>query len=329
MNEKVLFVDDEEHVLNSIERLFADSDMGILRAGNAGEALSFFNREEIAVVVSDNMMPGTKGLDFLAGLKVVSPHTVKILMTAYADLPTALEAINSGEVYRFIVKPWENEALVETVEQALNRYRTLKALRREDETILQSLAQTIELKDPYTKGHCARVATYALMIADMLDLPKTLRKDIRYGSWLHDCGKIGVPEAILNFAGPISSGEFETMKKHPEWGAEVARQARLSETVVNIILHHHERYDGTGYPTGLAGDDIPFEARIVTVADIYDALTSERPYRRACSWAQAFETMTAMTGSILDPQLVDVFFLGLKKLGIQPNNSMEGDNTHG
>lgn len=328
MSAKILFVDDEEHILSSLERLFADTGMDVLRAGSAAEAMTLFERNEIAVVVSDNMMPGMRGIEFLCQLKDIAPQTVKILMTAYADLPTALEAINRGEVFRFVVKPWDNDELVAIVSQSVHRYHTLSALAREDEAILQSLAQTIELKDPYTRGHCARVASYALMIADELQLSPQLRKDIRYGSWLHDCGKIGVPEAILNFGGPVAAHEFDTIKKHPVWGAEVARQARLSPTVVEIVLHHHERYDGDGYPHGLAGEQIPLAPRIAAVADVYDALTTERPYRRAYTWQKGIDILRSMKGSALDPALVDSFVAALKKRNLLPNDSVGGERNH-
>lgn len=327
--EKVLFVDDEASILSSIERLFVDSDIALSFAGNADQALEIIAQEEIAVVVSDNLMPGKRGLDFLADLKYVSPYAVKILMTAYADLPTALAAINRGEVYRFVVKPWDNDEFVETVKQSLQRYRTIKALREEDETILQSLAQTIELKDPYTKGHCGRVAAYALMLAEALHLPQRTVKDIRFGSWLHDCGKIGVPDAILNFGGPVNASDFETLKKHPDWGAEVVQQAHLSPTILNIVLSHHERFDGDGYPHGLAGEQIPLEARIVAAADVFDALTTDRPYRRAYPMRKAVEIFSSMAGSALDPQLVTIFLGVLRTNGVIPDSLAAEDGQHG
>ncbi|BBA70594.1 HD-GYP domain-containing protein [Geobacter sulfurreducens] len=328
MSTKVLFVDDEEHILNSLERLFADTGMHILRAGSAVEALPLFELHEIAVVVADNMMPGMRGVELFCRLKDIAPKTVKILMTAYADLPTALEAINRGEVYRFVVKPWDNEELTAIVGQSVHRYLTLSALAREDEAVLQGLAQTIELKDPYTRGHCARVSSYALMIAEELLLSSQMRKDIRYGSWLHDCGKIGVPETILNFSGPVAAHEFDTIKKHPIWGAEVARQAQLPPTVVDIVLYHHERFDGDGYPQGLAGEEIPLAARIVSVADVYDALTTERPYRRAYTWQKGIDILLSMRGNNLDPALVDCFVAALKKRKLLPNDCVGGEQTH-
>ena len=172
----------------------------------------------------------------------------------------------------------------------------LKAMQKEDEAVLRSLAQTIELKDPYTRGHCERVAEYALLIAEALNFSEKGRKEITYGSWLHDCGKIGVPEAILNFNGPINNSDFDTVKKHPEWGAEVAGHANLSEVITNIILYHHERYDGSGYPMGLKGREISIGARIINLADAYYAMTTDRPYRKAATRDKAIAEIMKSAG---------------------------------
>lgn len=303
----VLFVDDEENILNSIRRVFDDSQLNLLFTESPLQAMEICRSEDIAVIVSDNMMPEMAGIDLLARIKVESPQTVKVLMTGYADLAIALQAINSGEVFRFLVKPWENELLIQTVSESLARYRVLSALQREDEAILQSLAQAIELKDHYTRGHCDRVATYATGIANELGMPAIRLREIRYGGWLHDCGKIGIPEGILNFNGILTEKEFETVRKHPDWGAEVARQAQLSETVINIIRYHHERFDGNGYPCGLAGGQIPLEARIVAVADVFDAVTTDRPYHKGCSLRKGLSVLESLQGAVLDPELVPLF----------------------
>jgi putative two-component system response regulator len=307
MTEAVLFVDDEEYVLNAVSRIFAESSLRILRATCAEEALEMIRREEVAVLVADNLMPGVKGVELLSRVKSVSPNTVKILMTGHADIPTAIDAINRGEVFRFIVKPWDNAVLVDTVTEGVERYRLLNTLRANDEAVTRSLAQTIELKDPYTRGHCDRVAEYAQLLARTLQLPEEIQRGIVYGSWLHDCGKIGVPEAILNSPESLTDKEWETIRQHPEWGAEVARQAQLPATVINIIMYHHERWDGRGYPSGATGRDIPLEARIVTIADVFDALTSDRPYRKAFTQAESRKILTDISGVMLDPELTELF----------------------
>jgi putative two-component system response regulator len=307
MDEHILFVDDEDFILDIAVSIFAEEGIEILTARSGEEALEQVKNHEIAVLVSDNHMPGMMGLDLLSMVKSISPDTVKILMTGFADLETAIDAINRVEVFRFIVKPWENTQLVELVKDALKRYRLIKSIIRGDEATMLSLVHALELKDPYTRGHSERVAQYALMIAEHLNLPTENRVAIRYGSWLHDCGKIGVSENILNNEGPLDDAEIHIVRNHPMWGAEVARQARLSEIIVNIILSHHERYDGKGYPSGLKGDAIPIEARIVAVADIYDALTTKRPYRGAYTMDKALEMLISMKGNVLDPELVEVF----------------------
>jgi putative nucleotidyltransferase with HDIG domain len=180
-----------------------------------------------------------------------------------------------------------------------------------DEAGLRSIAQAIELSDPYTGGHCDRVAAFALKIAGELRLPEGTRRAIKHGSWLHDCGKIGVPEEILKCPGKLSAADFEVVKKHPEWGAEAGRQTNLPEEVIRIILHHHERFDGRGYPTGAKGTEIPLEARIVAVADIFDAMSEDRPYAKGYDLAEAMRVMGVLRGAALDPRLVDLFLAGL------------------
>lgn len=304
----VLFVDDEQSIRNAIERLYLErGDVRCLFAASGQEGLDILKREEVSVVVSDYMMPGMRGVEFLSRVKGASPDTLRIMMTAFADLSIAVDAINKSEAYRFITKPWNNQELMAIVDEALMRYQLIQSLGSENEAVYLSLAQTVELKDPYTKGHCDRVAGYAVSLAHAAGLDDSIIKDIKHGSWLHDCGKIGVPESILNNPGRLSEDDFETVMQHPRWGSEVARQAHMPDTVVNIILYHHERYDGTGYPSGLHGEHIPVEARIVAIADVFDALYSDRPYRKAFEFDRAVEVMREMTESHFDPRLMQLF----------------------
>ncbi|HBA88454.1 MAG TPA: two-component system response regulator [Geobacter sp.] len=306
--ETVLFVDDEKSYLAYTSGLFENRGLNVLTAGSALEALEIVETNSVAVVVSDNEMPGMRGIELLSRIKEVSPHTVKIMMTGSADLSTTLAAINSGEVFRFVLKPWKKAEMLRAVKDGIRRYRVLQAIKREDEFILHSLAQTIELKDASTKGHCDRVATLALKISDALGIPEDLRQEIRYGSWLHDCGKIGIPEAILNAERALTEEEFKIVMKHPEWGCEVVRKANLSKTVQDIVLYHHERFDGKGYPFQLEGKQIPLEAQVVATADICDALTMDRPYRKGFSREEVVWTMNEMRGANLAPKLVEVLF---------------------
>jgi putative two-component system response regulator len=307
MSATVLFVDDEEVILNCMQTLFAEKDLKIVTESNPKNALEFLKQEKVAVIVSDHNMPEMTGIELLSRVRDISPDTTKILLTGMTDFQVAVDAINTGEVFRFILKPWKSDDLIKTIEEAILHYQMSIALKKADEATLISLAQTIELKDPYTRGHCDNVGRYALLIADHLCLSEDKKREIKYGSWLHDCGKIGVPEAILNYPGRLNEQEMKIIKKHPEWGADVARRAQLSNTIINIILHHHEAYDGTGYPYGLKGELIPLEARMVSLADVYDALISDRPYRKAYSIEQAVEIMTSMKGKDFDPKIADIF----------------------
>jgi putative two-component system response regulator len=307
----VLLVVDEANILTALARLFLDRDVRVLRTGNGEEALGIVQAEPVAVVVSDSLLPGMRGVELLSRVRGLSPDTVRVLLTGYADLPAAIEAIHRGEVFRFHEKPWVDEEIVRTVEEGVQRYRVVRSLRHGDEAALRSIAQKIELKDPYTRGHCDRMAAFALKIAEALRLPEGAQRAIRHGSWLHDCGKIGVPETILNCPGKLSAADFEVVKKHPGWGAEVGRQANLPEEVINIILYHHERFDGRGYPTGAKAAEIPLEARIVAVADVFDAMSTDRPYAKGYDRAEAMRVMGVLRGASLDPELVDIFLAGL------------------
>jgi putative two-component system response regulator len=303
----VLFVDGEHSILRAVERVFNKSGLHLLTADTADKALDILGSNEVAVVVSDCRMPGMNGVDLLTRVRALSPDTVRVIMTAFFDPPTVIAAINKSEAFRFITKPWTNNDLIEVVHECLTRYQIVKDLREGDESRCLSIAQAIELKDPSTRGHCDRVAGYAVLLAQTKGLSESAIRDVRFGGWLHDCGKIGVPEMILNYEGCLSLNQFELVKQHPLWGSEVARQARMSEAVINIVLHHHERYDGSGYPGGLSGDLIPLEARIVTIADVFDAICSDRPYHKACAGPKALSIMEEMSGSFFDPHLMELF----------------------
>lgn len=314
MKDSILLIDDEPHILSAIKRIFDDDEVQVFTATAALEGLKILAQEEIAVLVTDNMMPEVDGLEVLRRARDISPDTVRIMLTGHANIDTAIDAINFGEVFRFILKPWNNAILAGTVNEARQRHKIIKDLRSGDEGVMLSIAQTIELKDSYTRGHCDRVAQYAQMIGEELGLPTSMLKEIKYGSWLHDCGKIGVAESVLNSPSSLNKDEYMTMKNHSLWGAEVARLAHLSERVINIIQYHHEHYDGSGYPRGLKGDAIPLEARIVSVADAYDALISDRPYRKAHTREEGLRIITTASGKQFDAMIVESF---LKRLATE------------
>ncbi|MBK5274210.1 MAG: response regulator [Desulfuromonadales bacterium] len=304
----VLFVDDEVSVLQALKQLFSDvSVMRLLTASSGEEALEIVRKEDVWLVVSDTNLPGISGIELLERIRHISPTTGRILTTAHADLKTAIDAINISEAFRFIIKPWDNDELKSIVLEALDRSGVVRDLAQCEVGAVSSIAQAIELKDPYTRGHCDRVAEYASTLAMKAGLPEESIVYVKYGGWLHDCGKIGVPRSVLNFPGSLDEPGMKIIHRHPLWGADVARQAGLPTDVVNMILYHHEKYDGSGYPYGLKGEEITLEARIVTIADVFDSLRTRRPYRAACTSDQVREIMREMSEAFFDPHLIELF----------------------
>ncbi|MHB8121105.1 MAG: HD-GYP domain-containing protein [Desulfuromonadaceae bacterium] len=303
----VLFVD-EVSSLDAIQQLFSDdSSLRLLVASSGEEALEIIRKEDVWLVVSENQLPGISGIELLERIRHIAPTAGRILMTAHAVLKTLIDAINISEAFRFIIKPWDSDELKSLVQEGLERSEVVRELAHCEEDAISSIAQAIELKDPYTRGHCDRVAEYAATLAQRIGLPKERIVYIRYGGWLHDCGKIGVPGSVLNFPGRLDETGMKFIRKHPLWGAELARQAGLHSDVINMILYHHEKYDGTGYPYGLKGEEIALEARILSIADVFDCLGTRRPYRAACTGDQIRKIMQEMSQAFFDPYLMEQF----------------------
>lgn len=303
----VLFVDDDRHILRTVKKHITSAGFTFINTSRSDVALNLIEKEDISVIVSGEHVPGMKGVELLSKARDISPAIVNILMVSYANLPAAFDAIYNEDVYRFVVKPLSDKSLVQIMHDALHRHQQICTLKKIDAPTLLSIAQEIEIKDEYTKGHCERVARYALMIAEAMNLPDDMKKFIEYGSWLHDCGKINIPKSILNQNGILKKEEYQTIKTHPLWGADIVKYAQLPDEIINIVLYHHERYDGNGYPFGLKGARIPVEAHIVSIADVFDALTTDRPYRKKYTFEKAIKLLAQMKGSILSPEITDIF----------------------
>lgn len=304
---KILFVDDEPNILKSVERLFSSIDREIATVSSGLEAIEYLEKNTVSVLVTDQRMPGMSGLELISYVKKKYPSIVRIILSGYTDLSDLLLAINNGEIFKFLVKPWDDNDLVRSVDLALMKSREVSDLLSAKEGVLLSLAETIELKDSYTKGHCDRVAFHSERMALELGVEDAVVSEIRYGAWLHDCGKIGIPDAVLNKPEGLTAEELLVIHEHPVRGGRVAERAKLSKVVVDIIQYHHERIDGLGYPYGLRGDDIPFHVKIVSVADVFDALATDRPYRTACGKNEIIGIMQKARGEALDSELVDMF----------------------
>ncbi len=311
----ILLVDDEEMVLNALQRLLKNHEWEVLVAGSGAEALEIMAQQPIALIMTDQRMPEMTGLELLREIKTAYPDTVRMVLTGYAEMDVVVNAINQGEVYRFLTKPWKYEELLETVRTGLHHYREQsvrfseisKQLVRANLETVMALAEAIELKDHYTKGHCIRVRDYSLRIALALELSENFRRDLVYASLLHDCGKIGVSETVLNIEGPLSEEQYREVQRHSILGFEMTNKIDYLRSASVIIRQHHERWDGTGYPDGIKADNISLGARIVAVADTFDAMTSSRPYRRALDFKVAVQELLANRGTQFDAGIVDLF----------------------
>jgi len=259
------------------------------------------------LLVSDIAMPGLTGLELCRRLKG-DPATrliPVILVTGLGD-DYKLDGIEAG-ADDFLGKPFSRAELRARI-RALLRMKAFTDELEHAETVLCTLARSIEAKDPYTEGHCERLADCAVAVGRALGLTDEDLTALRRGGYLHDLGKVAVPEVILLKPGPLTPEQREAMQQHPVVGEEICRPLRSLQAVLPIIRHHHERMDGSGYPDGLRGEAIPVTARILQVVDVYDALTTDRPYRRAGSKTSALTTLEAEArAGWWDPEVVTVF----------------------
>jgi putative two-component system response regulator len=263
----------------------------VVTAEDGPLALDMVESEEPDLVLLDVVMPTLSGLEVCRRLKA-SPGTRLlpiILVTGLDARPDRLAGIEAG-ADDFLSKPFDRAELIARVRSLLRIKRYTDELERA-ESVLMALALTIEERDPYTRGHCDRLAVLSSALGRRLELAPPQLIALERGGYLHDIGKITVPDAILQKAGRLTPEERESMRKHPEAGERICRGLRSLLPVLPIIRHHHERLDGSGYPDGLAGDDIPLSARILQIVDVYDALTTRRPYKSAMSQAVAVATM--------------------------------------
>ena len=344
----VLFVDDEVNILKALARLFRADPVRVFTASSAQEALALLANEPIQVVVSDQRMPGTTGVGLLAQVRARHPHVVRILLTGHAEVAVAVEAINRGEIFRLLTKPWNDEELRSTVRQALadcalradlerlnmltqqqnamlqelNHSLERKVAERTSELVaknkelrtaylstVRALSEAVDAKDPYTRGHSERVGVYASRIARELACKREFIERIYLAGLLHDIGKIGVPDAIIGKPERLTAAEYELMKRHPEIGARILEPVKFLADIVPCVRHHHEWYDGSplGYPERLAATEIPYPSRIILVADTVEAMTSDRPYRKALPFARVVEEIERFRGTQFDPNAADAF----------------------
>ena len=307
-------------------------------AATADEAIGLVRRGGVDLVLSDIEMPGGNGIDLLRQVKAFDPDVDVVMVTGVVDLTTALQSIREG-ASDYVTKPFNLEEVRIVVERTLDkrrlirenrayqqrleekveeRTRELNVKKREIEVLyqdlqssyestLQALVTALDFRDNETQGHSSRVVEYAVLIASTIGVREPEMSWIRQGAILHDVGKIGVPDAILKKPGKLSLEEWEDMKRHPEMGFRMLQHIHFLAPALDIVLCHQERWDGSGYPRGLKGEQIPLGARIFAVVNTFDAMTSDRPYRPAMSIQAAREEVNRFAGIQFDPQVACVF----------------------
>jgi len=330
----VLVVDDEEPIRNALRKYLKQQQFEVHTAGSGDEALQLLRLHKIALMLSDIRMPGTSGVDLVPQALEIEPDLAILMLTAVNDATSAALCMQRGAM-DYLTKPIELADLGRAVQRALKRREMLlenrhlnqwlkeevttrtHELQRERNRLenvstatLEALVNALEAKDPYLRGHSARVADLSANLAAELGLSEEDIDRVRMAGRLHDLGKIGTREAVTNKEGPLTPEEFEHVKQHVIIGAQILAPLVHLGDVVAMVRTHHERWDGTGYPDGLRGEEVPMGGRIIAAAEVFDALTTARPYQEKMTPEQAAERMGDLAGTVLDPTVV----VGLTRL---------------
>jgi putative nucleotidyltransferase with HDIG domain len=331
-SENILVVDDEDSVREMICSILKESGFQCRGVTSGAEALSALKSNSgYALILSDLIMSGIDGLALLERVKRLQPELLMIMVTAVHDVSVALTAIRRG-AYDYLLKPFEPDQLLTSVQRAIQTFRlkqenlayqtrleslvaeqtqTLRhafaELERSYDITLEALGKALDLKDAETEGHSKRVTAFTMAIARAMELPQDRIRVIARGAFLHDIGKMAIPDAILRKPGRLTPEEQSLMREHARLGYQMLRRIPFLQEASNIVYSHQERYDGSGYPRGLKADQIPLGARIFAVADTFDAITSDRPYRAAQSISSARREIQSYSGTQFDPEIVTVF----------------------
>jgi response regulator RpfG family c-di-GMP phosphodiesterase len=321
---QVLIVDDDRQVRDILHEIFLSHGFQCRTAADGYEALELFQLNRPPLVFTDVKMPRMDGVALLKAARDIDPDAAFVILTGLGDVKIAIESLKLG-AHDFIVKPVNIDELLIAAERALER-RELLMERRERQALLEqrvdeatrelhevyrltleALGSALDTRDVGTESHSRRVHGYSLTLARAHGVPVQDLKDIEHGVLLHDIGKIGIPDRILLKDGPLTPDEWKIMRTHPEIGRRLIEKIPFLRGAIPIVYHHHERWDGTGYPLGLRGEAIPLGARIFAVADAFDAMTFDRPYSKAISLEAARQEIERCSGSHFDPAVVATF----------------------
>jgi len=307
--QKILVVDDKIDTVLLLRELLTSRGYTVLSAGDADEAVFLIQAQRPDLILLDVIMPGKSGYELCRELKT-DPNTrlIPIIMiTGLSDRDDRIRGIEAG-ADDFLSKPLYPEELFARVRSLLKLKEFTDELDNA-EAVLFSLALGVEARDPYTGDHCARLARYASQLGKLLNLDYDSIVALKRGGYLHDLGKVTIPDDILKKGTALSLDEWKIMQQHPGIGESICRPLKSLRQVLPIIRHHHEHWDGSGYPDGLSGKDIPLLARVLQVVDVYDALVTPRPYKAALAPQEAEEVMRIESkAGKWDQQLVDEFF---------------------
>jgi putative nucleotidyltransferase with HDIG domain len=330
--DRILIVDDEEPIRDFVSAMLSSANYTCSQASSGNEALALLDSgEEFELMLSDLMMPGMDGTALLEASKERYPDLPVVMVTAVTDVSVALGAIRNG-AYDYLLKPFERDQLLATVRRALENRRlklenrdyqtnlealvtarteqlrqAISTLERSYDITLEALGNALDLKDAETEGHSKRVTAFTIAIARAMNLSSDQIRVIARGAFLHDIGKMAIPDAILRKPDKLDPDEIAIMREHCYRGYQILRRIPFLTEAAEIVYAHQEKYDGTGYPRGLKGDEIPLGARIFSIADTLDAMTSNRPYRAAQPFSAAREEIERWAGRQFDPEVVKVF----------------------
>ena len=327
MSEKqgsILIIDDEESIRRLLHQKLSSEGYQCGEAFNAEQALEKLGSNAFSLVILDIRMPGKSGIELLPEIKGSYPDTAVVMATATTDTNIAIQCMKQG-AYDYLTKPFNLEEVILSVDRALEKGRLelenkeyqqhleekveeqAKKIRASFLSAITALAYALEAKDEYTSGHSLRVADISVAIAREMGLPQESVEKIKLAALVHDIGKIGVREVVLNKPAGLIDEEFDHIRKHPEIGERILAPITEDKEILRIVRNHHGWYDGTGYPDQMRGDQILLGARILAVADAYEAMTSERPYREAMSDEAAHIEIERSKGTQFDPEVVDAF----------------------